>query len=285
LDVGTCATLACLWEATAAKPGNVHRSADFDDVTYADFITSAAVIGPHLARSSEVGVGPAVLAATQATQQAVRSNTNLGTILLLAPLAAVPRDTPLADGIAQVLARLDLHDTACVYQAVRVARPGGLGRVAEGDVAAAPPQISLVDAMQLAADRDLVARQYANNFREVLFAAAPLISAGLELCESLEEALVYAHLHLLAEYSDSLVARKCGPATAQQLADRAASVIAAGKPGEENYGWALSELDFWLRSDHHRRNPGTTADLLAAGLFVLLRDNQLPWPIPFYRCR
>ena len=42
LPVGLCAQLACVLEATARKPGNVHRFADFDDVSYLDFVTAAA---------------------------------------------------------------------------------------------------------------------------------------------------------------------------------------------------------------------------------------------------
>ena len=69
--------------------------------------------------------------------------------------------------------------------------------------------------------------------------------------------------------------RKCGPALSQQVAVRATQVLEAGEPGTTHYEQALSDLDFWLRSDHHQRNPGTTADLIAAGLFAALRDGLL----------
>ncbi|NOY29651.1 MAG: triphosphoribosyl-dephospho-CoA synthase, partial [Planctomycetes bacterium] len=131
---GTCATLACIWEATAAKPGNVYRGADFDDTTYADFLTSAAIVGPILEQTIAEGVGPTVLHAVQATRAAVATNTNLGMLLLLTPLSAVPPNTPLAEGIAGVLARLTDNDTRAVYEAIRVAQPGGLGAVKEADV-------------------------------------------------------------------------------------------------------------------------------------------------------
>ena len=38
------------------------------------------------------------------------------------------------------------------------------------------------------------------------------------------------------------------------------------------------EFDAWLRADGHRRNPGTTADLIAASLFAAFRDGILPMP-------
>jgi triphosphoribosyl-dephospho-CoA synthase len=74
-----------------------------------------------------------------------------------------------------------------------------------------------------------------------------------------------------------LIQRKCGPAVAKDASDRAAIVLATDEPGRAAYQQALSELDDWLRADGHRRNPGTTADLIAAGLFVLLREGRLHW--------
>jgi len=58
--------------------------------------------------------------------------------------------------------------------------------------------------------------------------------------------------------------------------------LAAGRPGDAAYHEAVSDLDFWLRSDDHRRNPGTTADLVAAGLFVALREAIIKFPVRFY---
>ena len=81
----------------------------------------------------------------------------------------------------------------------------------------------------------------------------------------------------IAKHGDSLIARKCGPEIAAEARERAMSVIDAGSPGEASYEQALVDLDSWLRADGHRRNPGTTADLIAAGLFVLLREGRLHW--------
>src|SRR5439155_24171890 len=99
LSPGLCAQLACIWEATARKPGNVHRFRDFDDASYLDFIVSAAAIGPVLETASQRRIGENLLAAVQATRGVVASNTNLGIILLLTPLAAVPATEPLRVGL------------------------------------------------------------------------------------------------------------------------------------------------------------------------------------------
>jgi triphosphoribosyl-dephospho-CoA synthase len=278
LPISAAATLACLYEANARKPGNVHPGASFDETTcYAAFVQSAIVIGPFLEPGWPFGVGKTVLVCVQSTRQAVGTNTNLGTILLLAPLAAVPREQTLAEGIGKVLGSLTAQDTNCVYEAIATSRAGGLGHTQEADVFdPVPPLINLVEAMRLAADRDLIAKQYVNNFATV-FNVANWIKAGLEEPWNLSEAIIFAHLRFLASYPDSLIHRKCGLEVAQEASDRATAVMIAGRPREPAYDRALDDFDRWLRADGHRRNPGTSADFIAAGLFVLLRENRLNW--------
>jgi triphosphoribosyl-dephospho-CoA synthase len=270
-SIGQCATLACFLEATAPKPGNVHRSADFDDLTYPDLVVSGIVIGPVMEAAPRRRLGETVFDAVRATRNAVGTNTNLGTILLLAPLAAVPRERPLAEGVVDVLNRLDANDSRLVYEAIRLARPGGMGQVGEADLAGEAPA-DLLAAMRLAAERDFVARQYAGGFQEMLHMVVPAIKDGLDRGWETNDAIAHAQMKIMSRFPDSLIARKCGIETAQRAADHAAEVLRAGTPKDEAFWAAAADLDFWLRSDGHRRNPGTTADLIAAGLFVLLRD-------------
>jgi triphosphoribosyl-dephospho-CoA synthase len=278
LSISQCATLACLLEAIAPKVGNVHRGADFDDLTFTDFAASAVVIGPVLDEAEKQGVGSTVLAAIRSTRQAVSTNTNLGMVLLLAPLAAVPREERLATAsVGQVLARLTADDCDKVYRAIGLAQPGGLGTVNDMDVGQSPPP-DLLDAMRAAADRDLVARQYAENYKIVLEEALPALRQGIARGWSLTEAIIHGHLSLIAAHGDSLIARKCGAELSQRAATIAKQVLAVGSPGDEDYYAAVSDFDFWLRSDGNRRNPGSTADLMAAALFAGLRDQLLPPP-------
>lgn len=269
-------------EATAPKPGNIHRGADFEDASYPDFVIAATVVGPILASAVELPLGQTVLNAVLATQAAVATNTNLGTILLLAPLAKVPRTTALETGIVEVLSRLTADDSRDVYQAIRAAKPGGIGRVAAGDVADQAPD-DLIAAMRLAADRDMVARQYAENFEQVLQTVVPWLSRAIESGLSLSEAIVHVHLELMREFPDSLIARRLGTEVARQAATLAHGILSAGRPGDEPYEQALADFDFWLRMDGHRRNPGTTADLVAAGLFAALRDGIIRPPFRLAR--
>lgn len=279
LSIGQCATLACLLEASIPKPGNVHRGADFDDLTLYDFAAAAVAVGPVMEQARTAsGVGRTVLDAVTATHRIAASNVNLGIVLLLAPLARVDRRTPLRPGVAAVLRSLTPDDSRGVYEAIRLARPGGLGTAAEADVAGPAPD-DLRQAMQQAADRDLVARQYVDDFAEVFDLAVPEIVAWLDRGVRLGDAVIRAHVRLMHERPDSLIARKCGVAAAAEAAAYAGRVLAAGAPGDENYAEALADLDFWLRSDGNRRNPGTTADLVAAALFVVLRDKMAPLPL------
>ena len=87
---GLCAQIACVWEATARKPGNVHRYCDFEDSTYLDYLLSAAALAPVLDRAADRRIGETILDAVRATRRVTRSNTNLGIVLLLTPLASVP---------------------------------------------------------------------------------------------------------------------------------------------------------------------------------------------------
>src|SRR5688500_9340650 len=104
LTIAQFATLACLWEVMAPKAGNVHRGADFDDLTLADFATSAVAIGPAMQAAADgERLGRVVLSAIEATRAVTQTNTNLGIVLLLAPLARAPKNIPLLQGVRNVL--------------------------------------------------------------------------------------------------------------------------------------------------------------------------------------
>jgi triphosphoribosyl-dephospho-CoA synthase len=269
---------ACRLEATARKPGNVHPEAAFADLSYGDFLASAAAAARGLGRARELGVGASVEAAIEATRRVVVTNTNLGISLLIAPLAAVPREQSLRAGIGAVLDRLTVEDAAAVYRAIRLAGPGGLGEASEQDVSV-EPTLTLRMVMQLAADRDRVARQYAFGFDDVLdFAGAELQSWWSRVNGDWERSVIGLHLSLLAAFPDSLIARKCGRAVAEEASRRAGEVLHGGWPDQSRGGESVAHFDAWLRADGHRRNPGTTADLVAATLFAVLRDGLLPLP-------
>jgi triphosphoribosyl-dephospho-CoA synthase len=171
-------------------------------------------------------------------------------------------------------------DAREVFQAIRLANPGGLGDAPEQDVRQ-EPTVTLLEAMKLAADRDMVARQYANGFADVFDFGVPAFLAGFERFGCVEAAIIESQLHWLAEYPDSLIARKNGPAVAADVQSRAAEVLKLGGIATPEGRRGGVELDKHLRSDGNKLNPGTTADLITACLFVALRENKVAPAAPF----
>lgn len=272
---------ACRLEVLAPKPGNVHPSASFTDLHCRDFLRSAELVASILALSSKTGIGKAILSAINATRAEVSSNTNLGIVLLIAPLASLPAEVPLKNGISSRLHELTLQDSADVYEAIRRAQPGGMGKVSDQDVNDAPT-VTLLEAMRMAADRDTIAAQYANDYR-LIFEALDFWQPETSFPEHWESEIVRLALWIHAQVPDSLIARKCGLEVAQEASRRAAETLASWNDLSQRES-KLAELDGWLRADGHRRNPGTTADLVAAVLFAAFRDRILPtadtWPQP-----
>ena len=295
-QVGHLVTLACLEECSAPKPGNVHRSADFEDVSFYHFQTSAVCLGSIIDRGSQWPVGKTILEAVRQTQQSVGSNTNLGLVLLLVPLAKTVqsllqqgREVKLSQNeMGNTVEAISLEDGQQVFEAIRLASPGGLGKSDSSyDVNQRHDPIDLIEAMRHGADRDSIARQYAFQFQDVLEVGPRLLSLGTKWFSQRADAIVFAHVAWLAIQGDSLIARKCGSELNQQTQDRAAHCLESlndtlaenwineidnlpfpDSQAIERYWQRVGELDFWLRSDGHRRNPGTTADLIGASLFV-----------------
>ena len=270
---------ACLLEVCARKPGNVHPQCGFDDMSFRDFVTSARAIAPILSRATPQTVGQTIFEAVEQTREQVGKNTNLGMILLLAPLAVVSPETSLRAGIGPVLDGLTREDALWTYRAIRLAAPGGMGEVASQDLADEPTG-TLLEVMRLAAERDRIAAQYASQYELIFDFALPRLCANAEFSQSMhwELAVIGLFLELLAAYPDTLIARKCDQQTAAIAAEKARQILASGWP-ETDAGYELLSLfDIWLRKDGHRRNPGTTADLVAATLFVAFRDGHLQCP-------
>jgi triphosphoribosyl-dephospho-CoA synthase len=267
-NTGQLATLACTLDVTIPKPGNVHRGADFADTTMDDFLVSAIAIGPVMERANQRPLGETILECLLATRFHTGRNTNLGIVLLLAPLAATPvLDT---DVVRFLLETTTADDCRNIYEAIRVARPGGLGEASEYDVQTHRAPDNIVTAMRAAADRDMVARQYTNGFAEVLEFVLPKIVEGLDRGLSFTDTVIEAFLATMHVFPDSLIARKCGLEVAGEAAARAGQ-ITEYEAGSREWLTGLEDLDFWLRADGNRRNPGTTADLIVAAIFAGFR--------------
>ncbi len=291
-DIAALAQLACLLEVSAPKPGNVSPGRPFADLRYEDFLTSAIAIGQPFARAGDQPVGETIRQAIDATACWTKTNTNLGIVLLLAPLAraavssggeeggsafdsAQAREDPprrigrLRDALRTVLSETTVDDAREVYAAIRRAAPGGLGRAAEQDVAG-EPDVTLLDAMRLAADRDAVAREYATGFEVTFELGAPALERARRDGLPWSEAVVETFLHLLAHAADTHIVRRTGLDAAQRVSRLAREVLEAGGVRSPEGRQAIEAMDAALRDARNSNNPGTTADLTAAAIFVTL---------------
>lgn len=259
---------ACRQEIEALKPGNVHLFADGHSMSAEQFLVSARVSSGPLT-DPDLRVGRRVLEAVRATRDTVGTNTNLGIILLCAPLA---RAAEMAGGASRanvmaVLESLDMDDARAVFEAIVLAEPGGLGSATAHDVRE-PPRVHLLEAMSEAAGRDMVARQYAAGFEDIFNIGLPALEAAHDRGERGMWPAVRLYLKFLETFPDSLVARKYGAESAEQLRLEARAIcVEMDKMTDEAARIAiLSAFDSRLKSS--RINPGTSADLTVATLFV-----------------
>jgi len=260
---------SCMAELEALKPGNVHIFADGHGMTVVDFVNSAEAAASVIALPN-LNLGKRILLSVQATQKAVNCNTNLGLILLCAPLihAALIDDdnTYYLTKLFSVLANTTQADAEQAFNAIKLANPAGLGESASHDVHQ-PANCNLLQAMQEAASRDLIAQQYANNFADILDGLASYQQA-LARWQRPAWAVTAVHLHFMSKFLDSHIVRKYGETIAKlvqnEAQEHAAEFLKAYNP--KNCQTALLTFDSALKK--RSINPGTSADLTAATLLL-----------------
>jgi triphosphoribosyl-dephospho-CoA synthase len=261
---------ACLLDVTALKPGNVGLHGGGHGLHAVDFVRSAAAAAPAIAAPA-ASVGERIHRAIVATDAAVGTNTNLGIVLLAAPIAHAAAGAPgreaLVGRLRACLARLTVEDARLAFEAIRLARPGGLGTADRHDVHE-PARTSLLEAMRAAADRDLIARQYANGYADVLETGIGRIAAARARGRDWRWTTTEVYLAFLARYPDSHVARKFGVAEAQTLKSAAGAYDGAAALATDLAAEAgrLVQWDGELKA--RRWNPGTSADLTVTALFL-----------------
>jgi triphosphoribosyl-dephospho-CoA synthase len=267
-EVAAAFKWACLAELDAPKPGNVHVFAAGHRMTADEFIRSAqAAAAPLSAQGRRVGAR--ILGAVEATFAAIGANTNLGIVLLCAPLAAAA-DTETFDlraSLVKVLRELDIQDADLTFRAIVRAAPAGLGHSALSDVFE-PATVSLLQAMMEAADRDRVARQYSTNFGDVFDFGLALLEGAARQYGDPKWATLATYLGFLSAFADSHVVRKHDMQTAEEVR-RKAAIFQASLRAAEHPARLLPKLLAWdaaLKADGV--NPGTSADLTVATLFA-----------------
>lgn len=260
---------ACLAELDALKPGNVHRLADDHRMTVADFEKSAAAAAPAISDLS-ISVGARIERAIEATREAVGHNTNLGIVLLAAPLAQAALDataTSLHDRLAKVLAGLTVEDADAAYRAIRLAEPGGLGDAPAHDVNT-EPSVTLLEAMRAAETRDRIAWNYTHAFVDIFDLGLKWLDGAKTRWGSVPWVTTYIYLGFLAHIPDTLIERKFGAAIASEVGDEARPIEAGLSQcrSPQDMAGPLNAFDASLKE--RGLNPGTSADLTVATLFA-----------------
>jgi triphosphoribosyl-dephospho-CoA synthase len=269
-DIRSAFLAACRAELEALKPGNVHRYSAGHGMEVAHFERAAeAAAGPIADPASSVG--QRILRATEASFAATGLNTNLGIVLLAAPLAKAAAETTLEIGLrrrlGQILSELDERVAEDAFAAIRLANPAGLGTAGEGDVRDSEKPITLIMAMYLAAERDRIANAYVTTYSDVFDFALPVLAAAR--IENADESLLVTTLHmaLLAEFPDTHIIRKHGQKAAEDVRQEARALISSlGSAATAKSLPRLLEFDANLKARGF--NPGTTADFVVTTLFA-----------------
>ncbi len=273
--VSLAAELACLLEVSSRKPGNVTPSADFADTRFSDFLVSGAIMGAALRKAASAAVGTLLLNVVRETTRLVGRNTNLGIALLFAPLAKaamVGGRRPLRSRLRAVLMSLTPDDGRKVYEAIRIAAPGGLGEAKRFDVRTTRGRVPLLAAMRAAMERDSIAREYVTDFEITFTIGAPTLERCVRVLGDPEVSIIQTYLTLLSRIPDSLIARKCGDTQARTISQQAKAILAIGGVATQRGRQRLATWDRSLRREGNRLNPGTTADLTASALFVVMLE-------------
>ena len=261
---------ACWIDMHALKPGNTGVHSRNPSPSVEDFLDSAEASAPSLT-TPYLTLGERILQAVQATQKMVGTNTNLGIILLIAPMVQAILDKKTVSGYAKLLADVLLESTVedakNVYQAIRIARPGGIGRKKIQDIFE-EPTVTLLNTMKIASSWDSVARQYSNNFHDILFFGVPRFKDLMTRWQDECWAATGLYISFLARFQDSLIERKFGILKARSISDMISRLEKEFYSSDSpvKYKAQLLEIDSHLRRDHV--NPGTTADLTVASIFA-----------------
>jgi triphosphoribosyl-dephospho-CoA synthase len=294
-EIVKAAQLASILEVTGyPKPGNVHRTHDFEDMKYEDFLVSGVVIGDTIRKTalrasktienqnfSSIKLGELILEAVTETNNWVKTNTNLGIIMLFIPITAAAAISPdfnsLRTNIVKIMADTTPEDAVNLYKAINLAEAGGMGEQEDLDVASDESQkeliekeITMFDVLEISAEWDQLAK-------ELTTSMPAIFEVGYPTYKKLKEeygynyACVETFLKLLSIFPDTLISRKVGIEKAKVFSEKSKEIINNGSLLTDSGSSYLKKLDKELIN--LKLNPGTTADLTAASIMVAILSN------------
>ncbi len=267
---------ACEVELEAFKPGNVSVYSEGHDMTVADFRKSAQVSAVPLCDES-YSLGEKIFYATKATRNAVGCNTNLGIILLCAPLIHGVQNYPnlkLREALANVLKNTTIDDANWVFKAITLASPGGLGEVEKQDVSQ-NATVTLQDAMRLASSKDRIGLQYVSDYKDIFDLGVLSYTHAFNRWQKKSWAAVAVYVDLLCQFPDSHIERKFGSrysARVKQMMLQLSNELHITDDPEQVKP-LLYQMDTELKS--HGLNPGTSADLTVTTVLTVFLECSL----------
>ncbi len=268
---------ACEIELQAFKVGNVSVYADGHDMTVADFKLSAKASCEPIT-NPRYSLGEKIYYAVKNTREAVSCNTNLGIILLCAPmieaLVKTNKYVSFQDALTQVLASTTVEDADWVFKAITLASPGGLGNSNRADVHE-KPKITLTKAMEIAQEKDRIALQYTTNFKDIFDFSLLRYNEGFQWWRDLNWAAARSYSALLSQYPDSHIERKYGRQHTPWVQAKMLHVykLLSSTNHPQQHETVLYEIDASFKKSGI--NPGTTADLTVATIFAFLAQKML----------
>jgi len=306
--ISKCLELAILLEASANKPGNVNRTAGFENTRYEHFLASAVAIASSFECAAErgvlvsqgethlgdVGLGRIIKDGTADVNAWQRGgNTLLGTAILLSPIAVaagmttvkedVFRISKIRENVKLVVESTTPEDAINVYEAIKDASPGGLGKVSEFDIndlgsinRIRKEKISLYQIFKVGSKYDTICSEWVNNYPITFDIAYPFLMEQIRQTDDLNAAIVHTFLKVLAECPDTLIARKTSLEKALEVSFKAEGILKLGGLATSNGKKSLCEFDRELRKVGNLLNPGTTADIIATALALSILGGYRP---------
>ena len=286
MDINTiaqCAQISSVFEVSGfPKPGNVHRTRDFDDMVFEDFLISGIVIGDSIKNASNEGknLGKHILEAVRMTDKWIANNTNLGIVMLEVPIAAaagISKDfSEIRGNIVRLMSQTTVEDACDLYDAINIADAGGMGEAEEYDVASQSAKDELrennqtmYDVLKISAEWDRLAAELSSDM-PVCFEIGFPCYRKLKSETSLNRACVLTFLNILANVPDTLISRKYGDEKASHVSAMAKNLLKFAD--DEDFDKRLNEFDDYLFKN--KFNPGTTADLTAASIMLSLLEEK-----------
>lgn len=307
--VASCLQLATLLEVNAPKPGNIHRNANFHKTNYEHFLASAVAIASSFKKAAsqgilavegkirlaEIGMGRIIKDAVERVDSWQKGgNTLLGTAILLSPIAAATGKTLkenngifdlaiLRKNIKQILTNTTPEDAVAVYEAIGIAKPGGLNKAPKFDATKASSKkklletgTTLFDVFKISAEYDSISSEWVNNYTITFDIGYPYLHKEMETKNNIDDAVIQTFLKILSETPDTLIARKNGIEKAKEISSQAKQVLELDGLNTEQGKDALAKFDKNLRDSENKLNPGTTADLVTATLALYILSGYRP---------